>query len=240
MAPAVLFDLFETLMTEMQDSSAPYPPPWGAPGIELGMGHDCFRRGWTTRKARRMTSTLSYEDALEEICRECGVDPPMDKIHALNESRQAARLRAFLAVPQPVLMMLEELRRQGFRIVVVSNCSVEEAAHFEASPLSGRVDDVVWSFREGVQKPDPQIFLRACEAARAVPTETVFVGDGSFDELRGAGEVGIMPIWASWFTHGWPAHLAAQRRTEVGSLGIREAKSPDELLQIVLTRSTPT
>ena len=183
MAPAVLFDLFETLMTEMQDSSAPYPPPWGAPGIELGMGHDCFRRGWTTRKARRMTSTLSYEDALEEICRECGVDPPMDKIHALNESRQAARLRAFLAVPQPVLMMLEELRRQGFRIVVVSNCSVEEAAHFEASPLSGRVDDVVWSFREGVQKPDPQIFCvpaRPLVPSRRRPSSSVTAPSTNF------------------------------------------------------------
>jgi HAD superfamily hydrolase (TIGR01509 family) len=185
-----------------------------------------------------MTTSFSYTETLIEICTDGGVDPPKDKILALNELRQAARLRAFLDVPEGVLTMLESLHDEHFTIVVVSNCSVEEAAHFEASPLSRRVDDVVWSFREGVQKPDPELFLRACARARADPTATAFVGDGSFDELRGAAAVGLTPVWASWFTHGWPAPLAVQRRAEVDRLGIREARTPGEVLRVVLADGT--
>src|SRR5688572_5456901 len=107
MARAILFDLFETLMTDFHSVSG--PPPWSAPGARLGIGEEAFRRGWTQRKVRRMTSPFSYVDTLIEICVDCGVDPPSDEIHALNEARQAARLRAFLDVPEPVLTMLEAL-----------------------------------------------------------------------------------------------------------------------------------
>ena len=233
MARAVLFDLFETLMTDFSEVAEPTPPPWSLAGDELGIGQDAFRRGWSERKVRRMTSEVSYVDALREICVACGVSPPEDKIDALNQARQAAREQAFRSVPRSVLAMLDELRSAHLGIVVVSNCSVEEAEHFAASPLSLRVDEVLWSFREGVQKPDPEIFRRACDRAGCVPADAVFVGDGSFDELRGAAKAGITPIWASWFISRWPSHLAAQRRLDVEGLDVREASSPEEVLPMV-------
>jgi FMN phosphatase YigB (HAD superfamily) len=145
-----------------------------------------------------------------------------------------------------VLDMLDTLRQAGLAIVVVSNCSVEEAAHLGDSPLATRVDDVVWSFRERVQKPEAEIYRRACERAGAAASETCFVGDGSFDELEGARAAGLAAIWASWFTDGWPSHLAAARRARIESFdgAFPEARTPADVVARLVgggdaTRPTP-
>jgi HAD superfamily hydrolase (TIGR01509 family) len=231
----VLFDLFETLMTEFVIESAG-PPVWGAPGDALGVEEASFRRGWADRKDRRMTSELSYIETLTEICHECGVVPPATTILELHELRQSRRREAFAAIPAAVLEMLDELRSTGLRTAIVSNCSVEEAEHLEQSELEARVDACVLSFREGVQKPDPAIYLRACERLGVEPSDAVFVGDGSFDELRGASAAGLEPIWASWFTAGWPALLAERRRLEVEHLRVAEASSPKAVVSLIFDR----
>lgn len=236
MASAVLFDLFETLMTELDDATLPYPPPWGVPGPLLGIPDETYRRAWTARKLRRMTTEFSYVEALTDVCVECGLDPPIDLIRSLNDARQSARADAFAIISPSVLDMLDRIRAADVRTVVVSNCSVEESAHFAGSPLATRVDHVMWSFSEGVQKPEPEIYLRACERAGSSASETLFVGDGSFDELRGARDAGLRPIWASWFTSGWPQHLAERRRSEVEALGIREAATPSDVVSIAVSQ----
>jgi putative hydrolase of the HAD superfamily len=226
---AVLFDLFETLMTEMA-AATDGPPAWGVAGRHLGIADDEFRRAWSGLKARRMTSELSFVDALVEVCESAGVTPAMDEIHRLHDLRQSSRTAAFRAVPAEIVSMLDRLRDAGLPVVVVSNCSVEESVHLADSPLVDRVDAVIWSFEAGVQKPDREIYELGCATAGVAPGDAVFVGDGSFDELRGAVDAGLEAVWASWFTRRWPAPLAERRRSEVEALGVPEAASPAELV----------
>ena len=44
-----------------------------------------------------------------------------------------------------------------------------------------------------MRKPDPEIYLLACEMLGVEPADCVYVGDGAYGELTGAAAVGMTP-----------------------------------------------
>jgi FMN phosphatase YigB (HAD superfamily) len=59
----------------------------------------------------------------------------------------------------------------------VSNVPRDLRPIFAAHDLADLVDAFTHSFEVGAEKPDPAIFLRACEALGTKPSETLMVGD---------------------------------------------------------------
>jgi putative hydrolase of the HAD superfamily len=43
-------------------------------------------------------------------------------------------------------------------------------------------------------KPDAEIYLQTADALGVAPADTLYVGDGANDELRGALDVGMTPV----------------------------------------------
>jgi HAD superfamily hydrolase (TIGR01509 family) len=72
---------------------------------------------------------------------------------------------------------LRALRVRGIRIGIVSNVPTNLRPIFAAHGLADLVDAFTHSFEVGAEKPDPAIFLRACEALGTKPGETLMVGD---------------------------------------------------------------
>lgn len=72
---------------------------------------------------------------------------------------------------------LRALRARAQRIGIVSNVPQDLRPIFAAHGLADLVDAFTHSFEVGVEKPDPAIFLRACEALGTKPAETLMVGD---------------------------------------------------------------
>lgn len=72
---------------------------------------------------------------------------------------------------------LRALRARGTRIGIVSNVPQDLRPIFAAHGLADLVDAFTHSFEVGAEKPDPAIFLRACEALGTSPGETLMVGD---------------------------------------------------------------
>ena len=72
---------------------------------------------------------------------------------------------------------LRALRDRGRKVGVVSNVPRDLRPIFAAKGLADLVDAFVHSFEVGAEKPDPAIFLRACEALGTAPSETLMVGD---------------------------------------------------------------
>jgi FMN phosphatase YigB (HAD superfamily) len=227
---AVLFDLFETLFTEFRHAT---PPRWGVASRELGLDSDAFRRSWAGLKDRRMTTALSYRDALHLICAELGHEPPAGVIDELDGIRGRDKAACFDELEDDIVGALVTLRRAGVATVIVSNCAVEEVTAYTRSALPTLVDDVVFSYDVGVAKPDPRIYALACERLDVSPSDAVFVGDGSFDELAGAERAGVRPIWASWFAARWPEPIAAERRAAAADAGYTEAATPTQLLDLL-------
>jgi HAD superfamily hydrolase (TIGR01509 family) len=84
--------------------------------------------------------------------------------------------RAWIPYPDTA-PTLRALRARGQKIGIVSNVPQDLRPIFAAHGLADLVDAFTHSFEVGVEKPDPAIFLRACEALGTRPEETLMVGD---------------------------------------------------------------
>lgn len=89
-----------------------------------------------------------------------------------------------------VVPALDELRRRGFSLAIVSNWDSSLPALLEAHSLSARFDAILVSAIEGTGKPAPEIFHRACGRLGVLPGEALHVGDSreeDYDAARAAG-----------------------------------------------------
>ena len=98
-------------------------------------------------------------------------------------------------VPRPdAVSTLDELRRRGHLLGMISACTEEVADVWEQTPFEGLFDSTVFSCSVGVSKPDPRIYEVACEELGVAPAGCLFVGDGANDELPGAERVGMTAV----------------------------------------------
>jgi len=84
--------------------------------------------------------------------------------------------RAWIPYPDTA-PTLRALRARGVKIGIVSNVPRDLRPIFAAHGLADLVDAFTHSFEVGAEKPDPAIFLRACEALGTKPADTLMVGD---------------------------------------------------------------
>jgi putative hydrolase of the HAD superfamily len=97
-------------------------------------------------------------------------------------------------VPDDVVPALDDLRRLGLRLVVVSNANGTLRKVFERLQLSQRVDLLLDSSEEGVEKPDPRLFNLALQRANARAGTTLHVGDLYFVDVMGARAAGLAAL----------------------------------------------
>ena len=82
---------------------------------------------------------------------------------------------------------------------------------------------MVFSQDVGVHKPDPLVFLRACERAGCSPSELIHAGDSLETDVAGAHGVGAVSVWLN----------RAADRNGTGVLPHYEIQSLGELVAIV-------
>jgi putative hydrolase of the HAD superfamily len=98
--------------------------------------------------------------------------------------------------------LLESLGDHGLRLGLVSNAfDPGWLLHrdLEQMGLAQRLDFSVFSSEVGTRKPHPAIFERALEALDVEPEWALFVGDRLYEDVRGAGELGMTTVQALWF-----------------------------------------
>ena len=93
---------------------------------------------------------------------------------------------------EDVLPVLEELRRAGLRIAVVSN-GIRDLNAFVAHHRLD-VDAIVDSRSHGRVKPHPTIFQAALAALAVAPEDAVMVGDSLEEDVEGARALGMRAI----------------------------------------------
>ncbi|MBC6447083.1 HAD family hydrolase [Actinokineospora xionganensis] len=72
---------------------------------------------------------------------------------------------------------LRLLNDAGIPVAVVSNIAWDVRGAFEAHGIADLVDEYVLSYAEGVVKPDPKIFLLACDRLGVEPARALMIGD---------------------------------------------------------------
>lgn len=94
--------------------------------------------------------------------------------------------------------MLVKVKNMGIRTGLVSNSNLGGKCfdHFlEKWGLLGPLDFVMSSADYGFRKPHPQLFNTAIAKLGCKPSETWFVGDTLTDDIVGAKNAGMIPIW---------------------------------------------
>jgi putative hydrolase of the HAD superfamily len=186
---AVLFDLFDTLCRIDEEA---YHRGKREEARLLGLDYEPFFKAWLgTAGAAQIGQIPDTAARVRNAVSTLGRSIQAETLHAIVTLEERT-LRESTSLYPDVLPALEALR--GLRLGLVSNASSVAAMLLESLGLSSYFDSVTFSFRLGVAKPDPEIYLAACRSLDVEPETCLFVGDGNGRELDGAKRVGMKAV----------------------------------------------
>lgn len=93
-----------------------------------------------------------------------------------------------------VLPAVETLTDSGYRLGLISNFETWLEDMLIELELGGVFEPVVISGREGIEKPDPELYRIAVERAGVDPARAVHVGDSPVMDVAPALEVGLQAV----------------------------------------------
>ena len=96
-------------------------------------------------------------------------------------------------VNKNVLSLIDQLRKDGFKVFLLSNSTPETEKLIETNGLREHFDDLILSTEIGLLKPDPSIFNYVTNAHNISPVDTFFVDDTE-ENLETATRLGFKII----------------------------------------------
>lgn len=194
MAQAIIFDMFETLITHYNS-----PLYFGRQMAEdAGVDPELFLTRWRGLEEERTIGKISLEQTLEMILKEGGVYTE-DVVSKIAARRVGTCESCFRTLHPEIIPMFAGLKEKGWRIGLISNCFSEEAQVIRNSVLFPYFDAVCLSYELGIKKPDEAIYRACMEKLSVEPEECVYVGDGGSNELEAAAGLGMKAFQAVWY-----------------------------------------
>ncbi len=221
MTRAVIFDMFETLITHYHS-----PLYFGAQmAKDANIPEDIFQSLWHPTEQERTLGKVTLEAVLESILREnqCYTDI---RLKEMVEKRRAAKEECFNQLHVEIIPMLSALKQRGVLVGLISNCFSEEAEVIRKSILFPYFDVICLSYELGIQKPDEEIFQRCMDGLSVRAEECVYVGDGGSNELEAAQKLGMNAVQATWYLKNGTAQPARRKQEFV------QIEKPMDVLQI--------
>lgn len=194
MIKAVIFDMYETLITLYES-----PLYFGMQmAVDAGISEEEFQSLWKPREHERTVGKMTLEEILEFILKEkqCYSDELFSKIVG---KRKISKKECFKYLHPEILPMLNELKKKGICIGLISNCFSEEVEAIKSSELFPYFDVAYLSFEQGLQKPEKEIFIRCMDDLSVSADECIYVGDGGSLELEAASQIGMKAVQAVWY-----------------------------------------
>lgn len=100
-------------------------------------------------------------------------------------------------VPYPNLInMLNQIKQRGLGIGLISNgFGTFQMNNVKALGIEHYFDTILISEWEGMKKPNPKLFLRACDRLNVLPQQSIYVGDHIQLDVHAAKNVGMNSVW---------------------------------------------
>lgn len=196
----VIFDLFETLITE-----------WGHKKYtknemcaDLGIERKKFDIYWDEKENDRYLGRISFEDSILYVCEKIEKSIDASVISNIIDKRIRTKSVCFEYVNPDVFQLLRDIKALGLQNAIISNCSSEELNVLKESEIYKYFDEVILSYEVHMKKPDSCIYEETAKRLGVALEECIFVGDGGSNELVGAKNVGMKAIQAKWYTNQHP------------------------------------
>jgi putative hydrolase of the HAD superfamily len=179
---AVIFDLGGVVLDSPLHAIARYERELGIP-----VGHinrvvvASGPQGAWARLERGELGLATFAPAFERECADAG--------HAISAHAMMARIGEASAPRPAMLRAIQALRRGGLAVGALTNNWESEGESRPHDELRALFDAFVESRTTGLRKPDPRIYLHACERLRVAPAEAVFLDDigGNLKAARALG-----------------------------------------------------
>ena len=194
MIKAVIFDMFETLVTLFTGRT--YFSEHIA--ADLGQPIEAFRKCWHETEKDRTLGKYSMEEGLTITLKNLGAYSASN-VELICRKRREALGDTFKAIPTESIWLLKTLHEKGHKVGLITNTFSDERDMILASPLFPLFDAAMISYEQGISKPDPEIYRRAMQALDVTAEECLYVGDGGSHELDGARSLGMQAIQCTWF-----------------------------------------
>ena len=194
MIKAVIFDMFETLVTLFEGRTY-----WGE-DIAADAGADPveFRREWHAIEKDRSIGKYTIEEGLEVVLKKLGLYSE-DKVILAASKRREALNDTFSNIPDETVELLKELKNRGIKVGIITNTFSDERDMIRSSILMPYIDEALISYEQGLCKPDPALYKKITELLHVEPDECLFVGDGGSGELYAARDCGMHAVQCTWF-----------------------------------------
>ena len=188
---AVIFDLFGTLVDDFVSSVGQMHAELAA---VLQAPYEPFMQLWRqTSEMRTLGAFQTVEASIDYVCSAMGVQLTGEQMTMAVEIRLRHTRQALEPRPDAV-QTLARLKDRGYKIGLLSNCSIEIPILWPETAFAGLIESPVFSSRERLKKPDPRIYHLACRRLRVEPEGCVYVADGENHELKAAAEVGMHAV----------------------------------------------
>jgi 2-haloalkanoic acid dehalogenase type II len=138
-----------------------------------------------------------FRDAVVGMLEELGVEARADQLDTYRQVQWQRHRRDF-CLREGVVDTLEELRRRGLHVGMVSNIDDDQLDHLlGVAGIADLFDSVLSSEQAQSCKPDALIYQIALKRAGCAPHEALFVGDTLRQDIAGAKRVGLRAalIW---------------------------------------------
>jgi putative hydrolase of the HAD superfamily len=190
---AIIFDLFGTLVDSY--SVQGYNRLLTDMASALELPDEDFSKLWTklwrdTTYERGTGIFKTTEESIRYICNEIGVSVSDENIRKCEQIRLETT-RKGLSPKNGAIDILKRLRRLGYKIGLITNCSAEVPLMWKNTEFSHLFDVTIFSASVGMKKPEVKIYNLACEQLGIEPNKCLYFGDGDSNELSGASQFGM-------------------------------------------------
>ncbi len=151
--------------------------------------HSFTHETWLARGAGQFAS---IEENIAWIYARAGWPLAPERLAEAIQIRLAFAREGLAALPG-ALATLTTLRRRGYRLGLISDCSAETPQLWQSLPFAALIESPIFSCEVGYLKPDPQIYQIACERLGVLPGACYYIGDRP-EEVIGARAFGMRAV----------------------------------------------
>lgn len=161
-------------------------------------------------------------EAMRRLLAHYGLEDVDKAIENFSSSQRDAVIE-YLKPQSDCFVVLEVLRERELKLAIVSNIDDDWLDPLiETWKLDRYVDFILSSETAQSCKPDTSIFMQASHAVGIAPHQIVFVGDSFVNDVQGAHDVGMYPVWLN--QHDTP---------QTSELSVPQIKSLSALLDLL-------